>query len=133
MPDEISAQILSQTSQSINKLFELSTRIDERVRHIQAKQEEAEVKLERLGDHTNSLLQRLIVVEQKNGLAAKVYAEEVQKQVDALERRVIDLEHATRKSERNWSHVFDFVFKLMWAVFAAYLLYVLKLQAPVAP
>jgi predicted component of type VI protein secretion system len=77
--DDFSPQLLAQTSQNMNKLFELSTRIDERVKNIQNKQEEFEEKLENSAKYTNELVQRLIVVEQRNGQTARDYVEEVRK------------------------------------------------------
>jgi hypothetical protein len=131
--EDFSPQVLAQTSQNIHKLFELSTRIDERVKNIQNKQEEFEEKLENSTKYTNELVQRLIIVEQRNGQAAREYVEGVRKEMAVIDHRVITLEHSQKRSEGNWNLIFDYTLKLIWCVLAAFLLYKLKLQAPIGP
>jgi chromosome segregation ATPase len=63
MPEEITVQILSQASENIQKLFELSTRIDERVKSIQAKQDGVEVRIEQIALAHHQANQKIAVLE----------------------------------------------------------------------
>jgi uncharacterized protein (DUF3084 family) len=133
MTEDISAQVLSQTSNSIQKLFELSTRIDERVKNIQTKQGEVDEKLEELMNLNNHFVQRLIVVEQRNGNAVKLKIEEMVKDLIEFDKRLAAIEQTSKKQENRWNGAFDFFFKMIWIVLTAWILYKLNLQPPLTP
>jgi hypothetical protein len=133
MTEDISAQVLSQTSNSIQKLFELSTRIDERVKNIQIKQGEVDEKLEELMNLNNHFVQRLIVVEQRNGNAVKLKIEEMVKDLIEFDKRLAAIEQTSKKQENRWNGAFDFFFKMIWIVLTAWILYKLNLQPPLTP
>ena len=62
MPEDLSVQILSQTSDNIQKLFDLSTRIDERVKSIQVKQGDLDNRMNSIVQSHNELMQTVAVL-----------------------------------------------------------------------
>lgn len=137
MPDDISIQILSQTSENIQKLFDLSTRIDERVKSIQAKQEELDKRIDSVITDHNVLMQRFAVMESQSLSPAIASLEkklaENEKEVDAIDRRLISVEHATSTNQDRWGKISSFVIQLIWIVIAAWVLFKLNLNAPPVP
>lgn len=137
MPDEISMQILSQTSENIQKLFDVSTRIDERVKLIQQKQSELDSRIESIMREHNSLNQKIAVLESNSSLpsvaALEKKLEESKKEVDLIDRRLINVEYATSTNQDRWSKISAFVIQLIWIVIAAWVLFKLNLNAPPVP
>ena len=62
MSEDLSVQILSQTSDNIQKLFDLSTRIDERVKSIQSKQENLDDRIDTIMESHNELMRTVAVL-----------------------------------------------------------------------
>lgn len=137
MPDDISMQILSQTSENIQRLFDLSTRIDERVKSIQQKQEEMDDRINAVITEHNSLMQKLAVLESRSYAPAIASLEqkltEMNKEMDAIDRRLINVEHATMTNQDRWGKISSFVIQLIWIVIAAWVLFKLNLNAPPVP
>jgi len=136
MPD-ISTQILSQTSDNIQKLFDLSTRIDERIKSIQTKQDELDKRIESVIDDHNILMQRFAVIESKS-LAPSIASlrnklSEQEKEVNRIDRRLIDIEHTTMTNQDRWGKISSFVIQLIWIVIASWVLFKLNLNAPPVP
>lgn len=132
MPNDISMQILSQASENIQKLFDLSTRIDERVKLIQEKQNELDNKInEVISDH-NILMQKFAVLESQNLTPVIISLEnkinEQSKESNLIDRRLIDVEHATTTNQDRWSKFSSFVIQLIWIVIAAWVLLKLNLN-----
>jgi predicted nuclease with TOPRIM domain len=133
MPEDISVQLLTQTSENIQKLFELSTRIDERVKAIQGKQHDLEERLDSVvGNHTE-IMQKIAVLESKNGEALEDDIDECRKELVTLDKRVAVVEDHSGNSRDRWNKVFTFVIQLVWVLLAAWLLVKLNLQAPAVP
>jgi len=139
MPEDISVKILSQTSDNIQKLFELSTRIDERVKAIQSKQEDLD---ERIADVVRvhvQIMQKVAVLESQIGgeRSFAVRLEECHKEVNAelikLDKRLSLVEGQTNTSQDRWNKIFTFVIQIVWVILAAYLLTKLGIQAPAVP
>lgn len=63
MSDTMSVQILAQASENIQKLFDLSTRIDERVKAIQNQQAHVDERFEILTQQQVALMQRIAVLD----------------------------------------------------------------------
>jgi len=136
MPDDISMQILSQTSENIQRLFDLSTRIDERVKSIQQKQIELDRQLEVGIAERKMFMQKLAVLESHSAPAISSLENKLNescKELDAIDRRLIEVEHATSTNQDRWGKISSFVIQLIWIVIAAWLLFKLNLNAPPVP
>jgi uncharacterized coiled-coil protein SlyX len=148
-------QYFNQVSESIKNVFELSTRIDERVQLMMKKQEDLEKKLDAQMQKTNDMTTRVTVLESQvqkasdmnNRLAAlesknnnQEKIKEISESVTGIaaivhnmELKVQSLEGNTKRQEARWKTIFGFVVQLIWVVLAAYLLYRLGLQSPGGP
>jgi len=130
MPEDLSVQILSQTSDNIQKLFDLSTRIDERVKSIQVKQGDLDDRMNSIVQSHNELMQTVAVLKSSTQADS---IEDCRKQIIELDKRLATLEHTSKGFESRWGHIFKFVINTVWLIVGAYLLYKLGLQPPAIP
>jgi len=137
MPEDITAQILAQTAENIQKLYDLSTRIDERVKTIQHQHKGLEEDISDLIKSHGEIMQKVAVLESKDiGMLTQKFAEcqnEVKKEINALEKRLIAVESASGQSKDRWNKIFTFILQIVWVLLAAWLLMKLGLQAPAVP
>lgn len=134
MPEDLSVQILSQTSDNIQKLFDLSTRIDERVKSIQNNQTSLDDRMGAIMQSHNELMQTVAVL--KSATHSTTNAEgisECKKEIVELDKRLSTLEHTSQGLESRWSQIFKFAINIIWLIAGAYLLYKLGLQPPAVP
>lgn len=134
MPESMSVQILTQTSENIQKLFELSTRIDERVKSIQSKQDRIDLQINDVINQHIQLMQKIAVLESRNE-ESTVDAEilNCEKQIVEIDKRLSRLENEDGKKTEKWKGVVNFIVQLVWIIIAAYILTKLNLQAPAVP
>jgi len=133
MSDDLALQVLSQTSDSVQKLFDLITRVDERVKSIQDNQVELNFQIKEIVVDYQELLERIINLEAKNG---RLIQDEVVKYTDKvgeIEKRIITLEQTSRSHESRWNSIFGLFVQLIWVVLAAWVLFKLNLNAPSIP
>lgn len=134
MPDDISVQILTQASENIQKLFDLSTRIDERVKAVQIKQDHLEERLDKVAQHLVVDGQKIAVLEAKE-TDDKVDDQLAvcQKAITEIDKRLSVLESQSSIHTEKWNRIANFIVQLIWVVLAAYLLTRLNLQPPNIP
>jgi len=139
MPDDITLQIFAQTSDNVSKLFDLATRIDERVKLIQAKQEDLEERWDAAMKIREEVQQKLAILESKQGgddqlhVNVEICQRNCQKSLFDLDKRVTTVEAASGRYQDRWNKVTTFVIQLIWVLLAAWLLLKLNLQAPAVP
>ena len=133
MKDDLFVQLLAQTSESIQKLFDLSTRIDERVKFIQSKQADVDGRLTGVVTNHLEVIQRLAVAESRLEALDVDAVEDLEKIVHTLDRRIISLEQTSKGHEHRWNAIFQFAVQLIWITLAAYVLYKLNLNPPPVP
>lgn len=137
MPDDISVQILSQASENIQKLFDISTRIDERVKAIKEYQEEMSSKIDSVNREYHEVVRKVAVLEVHNnssGLSSlSIKLDESDKRINELEKRLIAVESATNTHTDRWKQIFSFIVQLLWICVAAWLLLKAGLQSPPVP
>jgi chromosome segregation ATPase len=139
MADDISVQILSQTSENIQKLFDLSTRIDERVKAIRDKQDDLDERLTEISKVHQEVMQKIAVLESKDGGTGMLSArlddchKEVKLELVQLDKRLALVEGSTNTSQDRWNKIFTFAIQIIWVILAAYLLMKLGIQAPAVP
>lgn len=133
MREDLQMQILTQASENIQKLFDLSTRIDERVKAIQAKQTEQDARLENLNKLQTETVQRVIVLESRNNTAIYAEVSSHGEQLNAIDKRLMQLESTSKGNEGRWHTIWGFIIQLIWIVMAAGVLYKLGLNPPSVP
>jgi len=133
MSDDISVQILAQSSENIQKLFDLITRIDERVKSIQTHQSSLENKIESLFDSHHVAMQKIVVLESKDIRILDNKLSECEKEISSIDRRLLGVEAYSGNDKDRWNKIMTFVIQLVWVVLAAWLLMKLNLQAPAVP
>jgi len=154
----VGEQYFLQVSESIKNLFELSTRIDERVQVVMKKQDETDKKIENMSDSISKMSARLSVVEATSPDSYKrdigklfdrvhdtnLHLESLQNKCDtnipiiqASDERshqnaanIQELQGQSQQNEGRWKSAFGFVIQIVWVLLAAYLLFRLGLQAP---
>ena len=117
---DISEQFFTQVSESIKSVFNLTSRIDERVKMIHEKQQEMDKKFSRLIDSQGTLNSRVSVLE------STTETEEVQNLEKTVHNMEIMLKEVELKSAGNtgkWAVAADFGIKILWALVAAAAIY----------
>lgn len=133
MREDISVQILSQVSENIQKLSDLSTRIDERVKAIQSKQDDFDIRLADVIKAHTELMHRLIILEQTNGQSLRSNVDEAGRQLIDIDKRLTQIELTSNRHEGRWNTTFNFVIQLVWVCIAAWALFKLGLNSPPIP
>ncbi len=133
MSENLTVKVLSQTSENIQRLFDLTTRIDERVKMIQATQEETNDKIKEVVHDYNELLARMITIEVNGSKNVQGEVNKYYEQLSNIDKRINILEHANKGSENRWNRIFNFVIQLIWVVLASWVLYKLQLSPPNLP
>lgn len=130
MSEEITSQVLEQTSKNIQKLFDLSTRIDERVKTIQERQEALDERIEKVVQKNSELMQKIAVLESKQG---EFGLDEFKKEIVVIDKRLASVEDASDQTQARWNRLLTFIIQLVWVILAAWMLLKLNLQAPDIP
>ena len=133
MSDDISVQILAQSSENIQKLFDLSTRIDERVKAIQTNQANLESKIESLVTSHNLAMQKIVVLESRDVKYFDSKLSEREREISSMDKRLSTVEASSGQNQDRWNKIMSFVIQLVWVILAAWLLMKLNLQAPAVP
>lgn len=133
MSDDISVQILAQSSENIQKLFDLSTRIDERVKAIQTNQANLESKIESLVTSHNLAMQKIVVLESRDVKYFDSKLSECEREISSMDKRLSTVEASSGQNQDRWNKIMSFVIQLVWVILAAWLLMKLNLQAPAVP
>ncbi len=133
MREDISIQVLSQVSENIQKLSDLSTRIDERVKAIQSKQVDFDQRLDDIIKSNTDLMHRLIVLEQTNGAAMRTIVDDMSRKINDLDKKMMQIESISNKQENRWNGVFQFIIQLVWIALAAWMLLKMGLSPPPVP
>lgn len=123
-----------QVSESIKSVFDLTTRVDERVQLMMKKQDDFERKLDERLAVSHALDGRIKVLESRIGndtLSEEIG--ELEETVHKLEMQIAALQIASGGSEDRWKTIVTFVIQIAWVLLAAYLLTKLGLQAPAVP
>jgi polyhydroxyalkanoate synthesis regulator phasin len=129
-PRRASAEYSAQVSESIRSVFELTTRIDERVQIMMKKQEELERKIDAPMALSQAIATRVAILESKTTVALEAEVKATSEEVRVLASKVQDLEGTHGRTKEGWKQAIGFVVQLLWVVVAAYVLYKLKLQGP---
>jgi hypothetical protein len=125
------------TTDNINKLLDLTTRIDERIIAIHTKQHEFDERLIDIVKDHNEAMRRIVILESKHqgcpihNMGGQL--DEIHKSLDEMDKRVVLVEDSTNRTQDRWKAVLTFVIQLVWVLLASWLLVKLNLQAPAVP
>lgn len=125
MAEDTSFQLISQLNESVQKLFDLTNRIDEREKIINDKQKKLEEKI----DHHN---QKIIEVFNKVG-TLETFIEQnnlLEKKIKELESQISKVEANQGVHNENWKNIANFLIQIVWVILAAYVLTKLNLAPP---
>jgi hypothetical protein len=118
---------------SLQTIFDLSARIDERVHLMTQQQKELERKIDTQLDALNDLNVRVRVIEGKNSDHLITELATVRDQLHKFEMRLLKLEGGQEGTEARWKSIFTFGVQLIWVILAAWLLFKLGISAPAVP
>lgn len=118
------------TADSLQKLHDSSTRIDERVKTIQEHQKNLENSIGSIQCEHTGIMQRIAVLESKD---TAHHLNDIKKELNQLEKRLNTFEASTGQSKDRWNRIFTFMIQIIWVILAAWLLMKLGLQAPSVP
>lgn len=140
MSEDIAVKILTQTSENIQKLFDLSTRIDERVKAISSKQHDIEQRSNDLSESNSDMLQAIAVLESQGNSEFPTHRCPYKNVIDAtcnalasVDKRLAVVELVSSGQQNTFKRITDFVIQLVWIVLAAWILYKLNLSPPAVP
>lgn len=124
MPEDIATQLLSQASENIQKLFDLTTRLDERLRHTSNKEEQFEKRIGALVEKNIELINKIAILENSSPLAP---------QLNEIDKRLNKVESEHGIHNERYKTIANFIIQLVWVILAAYVLTKLNLQSPSVP
>ena len=131
MADGAQDHFFAQVSESIKDLHDLTTRVDERVKHLIERQSDMELKMNRIDE----LSERMAVIESKSGAISHMGLE-----INAVEqnnllndKRLTTLEASNKTLQSRWQRITSFVLQLIWAIVACYVIYKLGLSDSMPP
>lgn len=110
---EVPEHYYLQMSESIQMVFDLTSRIDERVKVLIERHNEVNSRIERLGARQEDLLTRISVLEKASNQAD---LEKMEREIKDLGSRLTILESNTSRIENKWKMIGDFVFKIAVAL-----------------
>ena len=132
--------LYKEVTQSIKAIFDLTARIDERVKMLLEQHAVVNKKLDGQAVQDNEMATRISVLENRNG---KVTEKEINRlgeelneleiKVDEMGEGVIEAKRWTMISQSRWKMAFDFLYKMVYAIVVAYLLYRLNFNPTILP
>jgi HPt (histidine-containing phosphotransfer) domain-containing protein len=140
-------------NESIKSVFDLTSRIDERVKMLVERQGDLEQQLDKAIDNQQQILNRVTVLESRDvtsvvassktdihdikqriaimeNSGSKQDIEDIKKKIHLLDLRVESINMRTANQESRWAKLFDLVFKLTIMLIGGYLLFRFGWQAP---
>lgn len=143
----IAEQFFSQVSESIQLVFDLTSRIDERVKMLIERQNELDSKIGKMADIQQMIVNRLSIIESKEYPQLKEDLVQIKQTLARTQRLEDDLQKVETRiqsfetkqeilasrmgtHDNRWLMAFDAIWKIGLMVIAGYILYKLGLQAP---
>ncbi len=128
--EDLSTKILSQTTDSIQKLFDITTRIDERIKTCIDRCHILEEKIQEVAEINFGVKESLAVLKSQN-----VYGslEDINVDVRELQNKLSHLEQTSEGFKSNWDAIVKFIVQIIWLVVGAWILFKLGLAPPNLP
>lgn len=122
-----------QVTESIKSVFDLTSRIDERVKLIMKKQDEFDKKLDDRMADANDIRTRIRLIEAQVNDNDDQSLEQMKAEFHKMEVRMQAIELTQGGAENRWKTFVNFAIQIAWVLLAAWLLLKLGLQAPAVP
>ena len=117
---------------SLKLVFDITSRIDERMKALIENNNEAKDRIEKLYENQMVLINRITVLENKNSFQAVVDLKNevniMEGRVDHLSERLIHVEKEMNQANSKWAAVIDFIFKVGVVVIGAIILWKLGIK-----
>lgn len=123
----LSPEFFAQVSESIKSVFDITSRIDERVKIIMEKQTDVDRRLQQAMEYINTITSRVIVLESRDERAVKDQVERAANRLIELEKQFEIMKLQQAGSEGKWKQVIAFGAQIALAVATAYIAFKLKL------
>lgn len=135
MQEDFSSKIISKSIENIQKLFDITTRIDEKLTQFQNNNKNLEEKIKENKEETEDLATKISIIQthEQNILGVLSQLEIIKNQINDCDKKITKLENEHGASNERWRSITTFVIQLIWVILAAYLLTKLNLQAPAIP
>lgn len=156
--DEMFIDQYNQVTESIKSIFDLTSRIDERVKMLVERQNDADIRYDKVLELLQQLVNRVTILESKDisnvkidvneinkrvaimesfeakhnveDIGAKQDIEDIKQKIHTLDLRVEAINMRTVTQEGRWAKLFDLVFKLTIMLIGGYLLFRFGWQSP---
>jgi hypothetical protein len=117
---------------TLQKIYDLFSRLDERMKIIVEKNNNNEEKINDFRDQFNETIlqirRELLTISAEESFEK---IKELEKRQNSFESEITKLKENNDIKKRNWVSAFDFVSRIIWTIITAYLLYKLGLQPPI--
>lgn len=121
-----------EVNDSLKLVFDITSRIDERMKVLVENNNDSKDKIEKLYEQQVVLLNRIIVLENKNNVQLMTDLKNeiniIEERVDHLSERLIHVEKEMNQSNSKWTAVVDFIFKVGVVVVGAIILWKLGIK-----
>lgn len=128
--DELSVQFLAQTTESIQKLIDVSTRIDERVKTCLQRQDEIERRFELLVESNVNLREHLAVIKSYDYVSD---LDIIKKDLHLMEQQIVDVVKSSEGLESKWNTGIKYVVQTIWLIVGTWIVFKLGLTPPNLP
>ena len=121
-----------QVNDSLKMVFDITSRIDERMKVLVENHNESKDKIEKLCDQQITLLNRLTILENKNGIEAmhelRNEVNTLDQKIEGISERLLYVEKEMTHSSNKWTSILDFIFKVGVVVIGSIILWKLGLK-----
>lgn len=121
-----------EVNDSLKLVFDITSRIDERMKVLVESNSESKEKIEKLYENQVAMLNRITVLENKNNVQIigdlKNEVNIIEGKVEHLSERLIHVEKEMNQTTNKWAAVVDFIFKVGVVVIGAIILWKLGIK-----
>lgn len=132
MTKDINENFYKEVSDSLKLVFDLTSRIDERMKIVIAGNTETKEKIEKLASQYNDILTRVSLLENRNTNREidelKADIKTFSDDMDSINIKVIEMEKDLKSHSYKWSNLVDFVFKIAVIVIGGVILWKLGVK-----
>lgn len=133
MPDNVTTaqfvELFSQVSQSTKSIFDLTSRMDERVKIMVQKQQETENKIDKIMDAQSALVTRITQLETiSKNTTIDAHLDNLETRVRSLETTINELKIYSDSNTARWKTISDIAIKIFIAVIGAWIVWKLGIQ-----
>lgn len=116
-----------QVNESLKLVFDITSRIDERMKILIENNNDSKERIEKLFDQQNALLNRITILENRNSsqLISELKNEIsiLDNKVEHLSERCVHVEKEVNQNSSKWAALVDFTFKIGVVIIGSIILY----------